>query len=85
MSKSMKTRIIGSGERRVDALGKVTGAAKFAADNSVAHQLYGRVLRSRHPHATITRLDVTKARALKVWKQSLLPPTFPATGPSAWL
>jgi CO/xanthine dehydrogenase Mo-binding subunit len=65
MSKSMKTRIIGSGERRVDALGKVTGAAKFAADYSVAHQLYGRVLRSRHPHARIVRLDITKAKALE--------------------
>ena len=28
----METRIIGQGERRVDAIGKVTGRAKFAAD-----------------------------------------------------
>jgi CO/xanthine dehydrogenase Mo-binding subunit len=64
MSKSIKTRIIGSGERRVDALGKVTGSAKFAADYSVTHQLYGRVLRSRYPHAKITRLDTSKAKTL---------------------
>ena len=44
----MDTRIIGKGERRVDALGKVTGRAKFAADYNAGHQLYGKVLRSKH-------------------------------------
>jgi CO/xanthine dehydrogenase Mo-binding subunit len=57
-------RIIGKGERRVDGLGKVTGRAKFAADYNAGHQLVGRVLRSKHPHAKITRLDVTRAKAL---------------------
>ncbi len=60
----METKIIGKGERRVDALGKVTGRAKYAADYNVAHQLYGKVLRSKHPHARILRLDTTKARQL---------------------
>ena len=56
--------MIGRGERRVDALGKVTGRAKFAADYNAAHQLCGDVLRARHPHARILRIDVSKARQL---------------------
>ena len=59
-----KTRIIGKGERRVDAIGKVTGRAKFAADYTVGHQLYGKVLRSKHPHARILRIDTSKAGRL---------------------
>ncbi|MCX6928991.1 MAG: xanthine dehydrogenase family protein molybdopterin-binding subunit [Verrucomicrobia bacterium] len=61
----MNTRIIGKGERRVDALGKVTGRAKFAADYNAGHQLYGRVLRAAHPHARIRRIDTAKARQLE--------------------
>ena len=56
--------IIGKGERRVDALGKVTGQAKFAADYNLAHQLWGKVLRSKHPHARILRIDTSKAKQL---------------------
>ena len=60
----MSATIIGKSERRVDALGKVTGAARFGADYNLSHQLYGKVLRSRYPHARILRLDVSKAKAL---------------------
>jgi len=60
----MVPSLIGKGERRVDALGKVTGRAKFAADYNVAHQLYGDVLRAKHPHARIRGIDVSKARQL---------------------
>jgi len=60
----MQTRIIGKGERRVDALGKVTGRAKFAADYNAGHQLYGKVLRSEYPHARILSLDTAKAKQL---------------------
>jgi CO/xanthine dehydrogenase Mo-binding subunit len=58
----METRIIGKGERRVDAFGKVTGRAKFAADHNAGHQLYGKVLRSAYPHARILGIDAEKAR-----------------------
>ncbi len=61
----MATRIIGKGERRVDALGKVTGRAKFAADYNAGHQLYGKVLRSAYPHARILGIDTAKARQLE--------------------
>jgi CO/xanthine dehydrogenase Mo-binding subunit len=61
----MATRIIGKGERRVDALGKVTGRAKFAADYNAGHQLYGKVLRSAYPHARVLGIDTSKARQLE--------------------
>jgi CO/xanthine dehydrogenase Mo-binding subunit len=62
--KEKHLHIIGKGERRVDAFGKVTGKAKFAADYNVGHQLVGKVLRSKYPHAKILRIDTTKAKQL---------------------
>jgi CO/xanthine dehydrogenase Mo-binding subunit len=59
-----KHKIIGKPERRVDSWGKVTGRAKFADDYNVGHQLIGKVLRSKHPHARIVRIDTSKAKAL---------------------
>jgi CO/xanthine dehydrogenase Mo-binding subunit len=59
-----KLKIIGKSERRVDAWGKVTGRAKFAEDYSVGHQLWGKVLRSKHPHAKILSIDIKQAVAL---------------------
>jgi CO/xanthine dehydrogenase Mo-binding subunit len=58
-------KIIGKPEPRVDALGKVTGRAKYADDYNLGHQLYGKVLRAIHPHAKIVSLDVRKAAALE--------------------
>ena len=60
----MTHKIIGKGERRVDAWGKVTGTAKFAADYNVGHQLVGKVLRSTYPHAKILHIDATAAEQL---------------------
>jgi CO/xanthine dehydrogenase Mo-binding subunit len=59
-----RLKIIGKPERRVDAWGKVTGRAKFAEDYSVGHQLWGKVLRSKYPHALIRAIDVTAAAKL---------------------
>ena len=59
-----RSTIIGNPERRVDAWGKVTGTAKFAADYSLPHQLFGKVLRSKHPHARIVSIDAEKAAKL---------------------
>ncbi len=56
--------VIGTHQRRVDAWGKVTGRAKFAEDYNVAHQLYGKVLRSKYPHAKILRIETSKAEQL---------------------
>lgn len=59
-----KHDIIGTQQRRVDAWGKVTGRAKFAEDYNTAHQLYGKVLRAKYPHANILRIDTAKAKQL---------------------
>lgn len=61
---NQNSHIVGKAERRVDALGKVTGTAKYAADYNVKYQLYGKVLRSKYPHARILRIETSKAKAL---------------------
>lgn len=48
----------------MDALEKVLGTTKFAADYSLPGMLYGGVFRSTVPHATINNLNLEKARAL---------------------
>jgi len=59
------TDIVGASVPRVDALDKVTGAAKFADDMQFGPGLlYGRLVRSPHAHAIIKKIDATKARAL---------------------
>ena len=55
---------IGHDAPRVDALEKVTGAAKFAGDLRVPGMTYGRVLRSPYAHARITAIDTSRAEAL---------------------
>src|SRR6266480_5477196 len=57
-------RIIGTPRPKVDAYGKVTGRALYADDILLPRMVYGRLLRSPHPHARILSLDVSRARAL---------------------
>lgn len=49
---------------RVDAYEKVTGRAKYAADLFPDNLLYGKVLRSAHPHARILSIDTSGAESL---------------------
>lgn len=56
--------VIGKSQVKVDALEKVLGTTKFAADYSLPGMLYGGVFRSTVPHATINNLNLEKARAL---------------------
>lgn len=56
---------IGESVPRIDALPKVTGEAIFTDDIQFgADLLYGRIVRSPHPHARIKSLDASKALAL---------------------
>ena len=55
---------IGKPARRVDALEKVLGTAKYVADRKLPGMLHARCLRSEVPHARIRRLDVTPALAV---------------------
>ena len=57
-------KTVGHGTHRVDALQRVTGAAKYTSDIHLPGMLYARVLRSPHPHARIRKIDVSKAMAL---------------------
>lgn len=56
--------VLGNNEIKVDAMEKILGTAKFAADYSMPGMLYGGVFRSTVPHADIRRLNLEKARAL---------------------
>jgi CO/xanthine dehydrogenase Mo-binding subunit len=64
MSEAKKFRWVGTRPIRHDGVDKVTGRASFGADLSLPDMLVGRVLRSPHAHATIRRIDVSKALAL---------------------
>ena len=55
---------IGKPARRVDALEKVTGRAKYIADRKLPGMLHARCLRSEVPHARIVKLDVRPALAV---------------------
>jgi CO/xanthine dehydrogenase Mo-binding subunit len=57
-------KVVGHGLARIDAVDRVTGKATYTGDVRLPGMLYGRVLRSPHPHARIRRIDVSKATAL---------------------
>lgn len=50
---------------RADAFDKVRGKAKYGDDFSLPGMLWGRVLRSPHPHAKIIEINVDKALSLE--------------------
>lgn len=54
---------VGPPTARVDAVERVTGRATYSGDVMLPGTIYGRVLRSPHPHARIRRIDVSRAEA----------------------
>ncbi len=56
--------IVGKRPIRPDGVDKVTGRAQYGADVKLTGLLYGKVLRSPHPHARIRSIDTSKAEAL---------------------
>jgi len=56
--------VIGKPRPKVDGLSKCTGQAKYTDDLSLPRMLYGKLLRSTHPHARILSIDTSKAEAL---------------------
>ena len=58
-------RIVGRSLPRMDAPGKVTGTAIYAADFALPGMLYGRVLRSRDPHGRLVRIDASRAARVR--------------------
>ena len=57
-------RSVGEPTPRIDAVERTTGKATYTGDVMLPGMLYARVLRSPHPHARISRIDVSKALAL---------------------
>jgi CO/xanthine dehydrogenase Mo-binding subunit len=55
---------IGQRTIRPDGVDKVTGRAAFAADATMPGMIWGKVLRSPHPHARIRKIDTSKAERL---------------------
>ena len=55
--------LTGKDVQRIDAFEKVTGRAKYTYDVKPQGMLYGRVLRSPHPHAKVVNVDMTRAAA----------------------
>ncbi len=56
--------VIGRRVPKIDAYDKVTGAGVYGHDLVLPGMLYGKVLRSPHPHAKIISIDTRRAQAL---------------------
>jgi xanthine dehydrogenase YagR molybdenum-binding subunit len=54
--------VVGQPTQRIDGAAKVTGAAKFSSDVQPTGWLYGMILRSRWPAATIAGVNLEKAK-----------------------
>jgi len=76
-----KLKIVGTNPIKHDGPDKVTGAAKFSADMIVPGMLYGKILRSPHPHAIIKSIDTSKAEALPGVKAVVTGEDFPFLAP----
>ncbi len=61
MSEAIDYRYIGTRPVRPDGIEKVTGRAKFGADEILPGMLHGKVLRSPHAHARIKAIDTSAA------------------------
>jgi CO/xanthine dehydrogenase Mo-binding subunit len=55
-------KIVGAPVSRSEGPAKVSGRTIYAADVALSGILWGKILRSPHPHARIRRIDVSKAR-----------------------
>ena len=55
-------KVIGTSVTRAEGPDKVTGYAIYAADVKLPGLLWGKILRSPHPHARIHRIETAKAR-----------------------
>jgi len=59
-----KYSVIGTRVHRVDGPEKITGSAKYTFDLTLPNMLYGKILRSPHPHAKILKIDTSKVEKL---------------------
>ena len=66
-------KTIGKSEPRRDLPEKLTGEAKYAADVQLPGMLFGKILRSPHPHARILSINVDAARSLPGVRAAVTP------------
>ena len=64
-STSKKYKVIGTRPIRHDGVDKVTGTANYGSDINLKGMLYGKVLRSPHPHARIKKIDTSNVFKLE--------------------
>ncbi len=70
--------VVGSNPNvRPDAVDKVTGRARYAADYNLPGQLIGQVLRSPHAHARLISVDTSEAERLPGVKAAVTRDDFP--------
>lgn len=65
--------IVGKRHPKIDGWERVSGKATYASDIYLPGMLYGKILRSPHPHAKVVNIDVEKAKALPGVKAVLTP------------
>jgi len=68
---------IGASIPRAEGPDKVTGRTIYAADVNLPGMLWGKVLRSPHPHARIVRIDTSHAREVDGVKAVITGKEFP--------
>jgi 4-hydroxybenzoyl-CoA reductase alpha subunit len=61
---SKRFSVVGQPLPKIDAWGKVTGDTRYADDLVLPRMAFGKLLRSPHAHARITRIDTTLAKAV---------------------
>lgn len=71
-------KTVGSRPLRPDGVDKVTGRARYGADMNMPGQLVGLILRSPHAHATIKKIDISKAEKLSGVHAVVTSKDFPA-------
>jgi xanthine dehydrogenase molybdenum-binding subunit len=57
-------KFVGKNIDRRDGVDKVTGVGTFSTDMTAPGMLYGKILRSPHPHAIIVKVDTSEAERL---------------------
>ena len=64
--------VLGTPVKRLDGPDKVTGRAKYTFDINRPGMLYGRIVRSPHPHARIVSIDLSAAQRAPGVKAALV-------------
>ena len=57
-----KPTLLGTAVKRLDGPDKVTGRAKYTYDINRPGMIYGKIVRSPHPHARIVSIDLSAAQ-----------------------